>query len=189
MQYKAAVIVAVCVLGFYVVLLTAMGIYWIRNRLKRRQEFKEMEAQAAAYNETVFSRTEDGQPRPGPSRTASMFSETRSVRSMFYEGPGRRPSSDQLGLNYSNSDSSDRRYSSVHSNLIPLQETRAHDHFDHQGYEDDLADLGDGLREEGLSAYSTRSRASTASTIRYYAEGQVDGPPVTMARTVLTAAT
>jgi len=184
MAYKAAMIVALCVLGFYLILLTAMGVYWIRKRIQHRRELKEMEAKAATYNETVFSRSVDGQTRPNPYRTPSMFSETRSVRSMFYEGPGRRASTDQLGLNYSRSDGSDGRYSSVHSNLIPLQETRTRDHFDEEEREYDLAEEQGGER---LSIYSTRSRASSASTMRYYAEGQAGGPPATMPTAVLAA--
>lgn len=162
MTYKAAAIVASCVFAFYVILLTAMGIYWFISRREHRRQLAEMEAQAKQYKETVFAHSTDGQVRQ-QSRTASIYSETRSVRSMFYEGPGRQHSGHSKNSS-SSSDATERGYNSVHTNLIPLRQVSAP-----QSREQE-----DTQSEDRLSVYSNRSRTSSVSTLRYYAEAGAD---------------
>lgn len=176
MANHAAAIVAICVFIFYILLLTAMGIYWYWSRRQHHKALAEMEAQAAQYDkDTVFVRTIDGELRP-TSRAASMFSDSRSVRSLFYEGPGRQSSGHSArsarSMHSRNSSSSsnlsvgsgDRRYTSAQSNLIPLRQVS-----------DSRAKVQEGTQvDEIISVYSDRSRASSVSTLRYYAEARAE---------------
>jgi hypothetical protein len=150
MANQVATIIAVCVLAFYLILTTALSVCWCIQRRKHKRTLTSLEPQVESSAEgTTNQRTVDCQQ--SPSRTASMYSETRSVSSMFHDGRGRVP----YGSNRSSVISyADRRYSSVNSLLIPLQPVHS--------VEDDATD-------DRLSIKTGRSRASSTSTLRYYA--------------------
>jgi len=148
MAYKAATIIAICVFAFYVIFTTFLSVCWCIQRYKQRRSRASLEAQDdPSSDETAMLRTTDDQQRQ--SRTASMYSETRSVSSMFYEGSGRAPNG------------GDRN--SVNSLLIPLQPVHS--------VEEKVAD-------DRLSAKTGRSRASSVSTLRYYATSSTQEEPV-----------
>jgi len=150
MATEVATIIAVCVFAFYLILITTLGVLWWIQRYKQKRTHASLEAQVEPSSEdTAYQRTVADQQ--GPSRAASMYSETRSVSSMFFEG--------RKGVPYGGDSNSvishtDRRYSSVNSLLIPLQPVHS--------VEEDVGD-------DRLSIKSFRSRASSTGTLRYYA--------------------
>jgi hypothetical protein len=150
MANQVATIVAVCVLAFYLILTTSLSVCWCIQRRKQKRTHASLEPQVEASTEgTTNQRTVDYQQ--SPSRTASMYSEIRSVSSMFLEGRGRVPhgSNRNSAISYT-----DKRYSSVNSLLIPLQPVHS--------VEDEVTD-------DRLSIKTGRSRASSTGTLRYYA--------------------
>ena len=155
MANEVATIVAVCVLVFYVVLTSTLSVCWWIQRRKQRQLYASLEAQAepssqrAAYQPIVDH-------QQVPSRTASMYAETRSVPSMLLEGPGREPHGSDRNSIISYTDG---RYSSVSSLLVPLQPVHS--------VEEEVVD-------DRLSVKTGRSIASPTGTIRYYALASQD---------------
>jgi len=150
MANQVATIVAVCVLAFYLILSTILSVCWCIQRRNQKRIHASSEPQVEPSTEgTAYQRTVDNQQRS--SRTDSMYSETRSLSSMFLEGQGRVPngSSRNSVISYT-----DRRYSSVNSLLIPLQPVHS---------------VEDEVTEERLSIKTSRSRAGSTSTLRYYA--------------------
>ena len=147
MANEVATIIAACVFAFYLVLTTIFSVCWCIQRHKQKRTHASLDAQVAPSSES--QRTVDSQN--GPSRTVSMYSETRSVSSMYLERQGRVPHSSNRNsvISYT-----DRRYSSANSLLIPLQPVHS--------VEEDVGD-------DRFSMKTGRSRASSTSTQRYYA--------------------
>lgn len=151
MANEVATIVAVCVLAFYLILTTTLSIFWYMQRRKQRQLHASLEAQAQPSSQGATYRRIVDQQQQDPTRTASMYSETRSVSSMFVEGQAREPGGSDRNSVVSYTD---RRYSSVNSLLIPLRPVHS--------VEEEVGD-------DGMSIKTGRSRASSTATSRYYA--------------------
>jgi hypothetical protein len=186
---------AIGVLGVYVLFAICMFSFWITHRLRREPppdppllpETTQHDRGSFLPAATVGSwgkRKRNGRRNDSGTSYSSISTETRSTRSMFYEGPGTPVASTgdigvPLPTEVSRPTIGHRRYSSSVSNLIPLQN---HSPPLLSPYTESRSNSAGEIEwEQGddrIASISTRSRSrsSSHSTLRYYMENTAPEP-------------